>query len=104
MAKMNLAGPSTAHNSMSNEHDSNYISVGSWMWMMFVTAIPIIGWIMVLVWAFTGENESRKNYYRAILAWILVFVVLLVGLILLGGVLGNWPAIQKQIHDLTHKA
>ena len=103
MEKLSLGSPPNPHNFMSNERDSNYISVGSWMWMMFVTAIPIIGWIMILVWAFTGENESRKNYYRAILAWILVFVVLVIGLILLGGLLGNWPAVQQHLHDWTHK-
>jgi heme/copper-type cytochrome/quinol oxidase subunit 2 len=89
---------------MSSNEDSNYVSVGSWMWMMFVTAIPVIGVIMVFVWAFTGENQSRKNYYRAILAWILVFFLLITGLIVFGGLLGDWPAIQKHIHDLTHKA
>jgi len=95
--------PSTPSNFMSDKNDSNYVSVGSWMRMMFIIAIPIIGWIMILVWAFSGQNESRKNYYRAILAWILVFVALIVGLILVGGLHGNWPAIQKQIHDWTHK-
>ena len=72
--------------------------------MMFVTAIPVIGVIMIFVWAFTGENESRKNYYRAILAWILVFVLVCIALIALGEVTGNWPEIQKHIHDWTHKA
>lgn len=104
MEKMTLGGPPASHSLMSNERDSNYISVGAWMWMMFVTAIPVIGWLMVLVWAFTGQNESRKNYYRAILAWILVFVALIVGLILIAGLLGNLPAIQKHIQDWTHKA
>jgi cytochrome bd-type quinol oxidase subunit 2 len=89
---------------MSSNEDSNYVSVGSWMWMMFVTAIPVIGVIMVFVWALTGENQSRKNYYRAILAWILVFFLLIIGLIVFGGLLVDWPAIQKHIHDLTHKA
>jgi hypothetical protein len=28
-----------------------------------------IGLIMIFVWALTGDNESRKNYYRALLAW-----------------------------------
>jgi len=104
MEKLTLVGPSNPHNFMSNNDDSNYVSVGSWMWMMFVTAIPVIGWIMILVWAFTGRNESRKNYYRAILAWMLVFVALILGLILVGGLLGNWPAFQNQIRDWTHKA
>ncbi|HMD54556.1 MAG TPA: hypothetical protein VKJ65_08415, partial [Phycisphaerae bacterium] len=84
---------------MSNNEDSNYVSVGSWMWMMFVTAIPILGLIMVLVWAFTGENESRKNYYRAMLSWILVLVALVVVLAVVVGMLGGGPALQKYIQD-----
>ena len=59
---------------MNTVRDNNYISVGSWMFMMFVTAIPVIGLIMLLVWAFVGDNESRKNYYRAILAWCGIFM------------------------------
>ena len=69
---------------MSNGSERNYISVRSWMWMMFVTAIPLIGVIMIFVWAFTGENESRKNYYRAILMWCLLLVVLIVILAAMG--------------------
>ena len=69
------------------------------MFMMFVTAIPIVGWIMILVWAFAGEDESRKNYFRAILAWILVLVALFVFLALVG----SWPAIQRHIESWAHK-
>jgi hypothetical protein len=69
------------------------------MRMMFVTAVPCIGLVMIFVWAFTGDNESRKNYYRAILAWFAVFVALLVIL----AVVGQLPQIQKQIEDLIHK-
>ena len=83
---------------MNNDRDNNYISVGSWMWMMFVTAIPIVGLIMMIVWAFTGENETRKNYFRAIWAWVFVLVTLVVVLILVG----NAPALLKQIQSWTH--
>jgi len=84
---------------MNNESDKNYISVGSWMLMMLVTAIPCVGLIMIFVWAFTGENESRKNYYRAILAWVGVVAVLFVILALIG----QRPAVQKHIEDLIHR-
>jgi len=84
---------------MNNDNDKNYISVGSWMLMMFVTAIPCLGLVMVLVWAFTGDNESRKNYFRAILAWFGVFVALVAILALMG----QWPQVHKQIEDLLHK-
>ncbi len=72
--------------------------------MMFVTAIPLIGLIMILVWAFSGENESRKNYFRAILAWILILVAACVALVLVIGWLGGEPALQKTIqdHSLPH--
>ncbi|TAK98877.1 MAG: hypothetical protein EPO07_11385 [Verrucomicrobia bacterium] len=88
---------------MSRDDDRNYVSVGFWMFAMFITAIPIIGWIMILVWAFTGDNESRKNYFKAILAWLLVAVLLVVGVIVLAGVLGNGTLIHKQIHDLLQR-
>ena len=67
------------------------------MFMMFITAIPIVGLIMILVWAFTGDNESRKNYYKAIIMWFLILVVLIVGIALLGAS----PAILKLIHQST---
>ena len=63
--------------------------------MMFVTAIPVVGLLMILVWAFTGENESRKNYFRAILSWILIFVVLGVALVFVVGWLGGEPAFRS---------
>lgn len=77
---------------MHNDEDRNYISVGSWMLMLLVTAIPVVGQIMILVLAFAGENESRKNYYRAILAWMLVFIAVCVFVVLAG----SWPDILKR--------
>jgi hypothetical protein len=69
------------------------------MFMMFVTAIPIVGLIMILIWAFTGDNESRKNYYKALLMWFLIAVVVAVGLLLLG----VFPAILQHVHAATQK-
>jgi hypothetical protein len=80
---------------MNDERDSNYISVGKWMWIMFVTAIPLVGFIMMIVWCFAGENESRKNYFRAIFAWFFVMIILLV----LFYLLGNLPAFSKALHS-----
>ena len=79
--------------------DRNYVSVGSWMGMMFICAIPVINLIMVLVWAFAGENESRKNYFRAILSWTLIMVVLGVAAGVALAHFGGMPAVQKFIQD-----
>jgi len=84
---------------MNNDSDSNYVSVGTWMWMMFVTALPCIGLVMVFVWAFTGDNESRKNYFRAVLAWVGVAVGLVVVLALIGGL----PQLKQHLQDLVPK-
>lgn len=81
------------------KEDKNYISIGSWMGMMFVIAIPVVGLLMVLIWAFTGDNESRKNYFRAILSWVLILAALCVVAGLVIGMLGGEPALQRYIHD-----
>ena len=80
---------------MNDNRDSNYISVGGWMWIMFLTAIPIVGLIMMILWCFIGDNESKKNYFRAIFAWIFLLIAVIVVLSLLG----NLPAIEKAIHS-----
>lgn len=67
--------------------------------MMFVTAIPIVGVVMIFVWAFSGQNESKKNYYRAILAWFAVLISLVVVLALVG----QLPHLQYQLRHLSGK-
>jgi len=57
--------------------------------MMFVSALPCIGLIMIFVWAFTGYNESRKNFFRAMIAWFglavgLIFVFAVISQLLQG--------------------
>lgn len=78
---------------MANGKNKNYISFGFWMFALFVTALPCIGFIMVIVWAVVGDNESRKNYFRALIAWTLILTVIWVAVFALGA----WPEIQKQI-------
>jgi hypothetical protein len=58
---------------MAKGKDKNYVSFWFWMLALFVMTLPCVGTIMVLVWAFTGENESRKNFFRAAIAWFLLF-------------------------------
>jgi hypothetical protein len=49
------------------------VSVGDWFVTMLLTSIPLVGFIMLLVWAFGGgAKESKKNYARAALIFALV--------------------------------
>ena len=69
------------------------------MVMMCVTFIPVIGQLMILVWAFTGENDSRKNYFRAVLAWMVLALTAVAVLVLLG----NAPGLLKHLPPWMHK-
>jgi Na+-driven multidrug efflux pump len=81
---------------MNRDDDPNYISVGSWMLMLFLAALPGIGLIVILVLAFTGQNQTRKNYFRALIAW---FVLALVLMVIFGLICGMLPqAFQKLQH------
>jgi hypothetical protein len=74
-------------------NDKNYVSVWFWMFAWIVMAIPVVGLVMIVVWAFWGENESRKNFFRALILWFLIGTVIFVALICLG----MMPAIMQEI-------
>ncbi|MDD5706888.1 MAG: hypothetical protein PHR35_13270 [Kiritimatiellae bacterium] len=85
---------------MNNQHDHNYVSVGQWMGLLLLTALPCVGVILVLVLAFAGDNDARKNYFRAILAWFLIVAGLGAAL----AFLGTLPAVVEQINNLIQTA
>lgn len=78
---------------MANLKSSNTDSVWFWMFALFVTTLPCIGVIMVVYWAFAGDNETRKNYFRAIIAWAVILTLIWVGVV----ALGLWPEIVKAV-------
>ena len=65
--------------------DKNYVSIWFWMLAWFVMSIPILNVIMFFVWAFTGENESRKNYFKASIVLFLIGLAIMIALLSLGG-------------------
>ena len=75
--------------------DKNYISVWQWLLLFFLFALPCFGLLILIVLAFTGENESRKNYCRASI--ILMLLALLIwGCVVL---LGLSTVIMNAIHQ-----
>ncbi len=62
------------------------MSVGDWILTLFITAIPLIGFIMLFVWAFgSGDNPNKTNFAKgalvlyAILIGIYIFFMVLFG-------------------------
>ena len=71
------------------------LSTASFFWMPFLIAIPIVGFIVLLVWAFSkNTNLNRKHYARSVLIWALISVLLGVIVTIAGGnLLGNLQGI-----------
>ena len=53
------------------------VRVGEWIGTFILTAIPIVGIIMLFVWAF-GDSApaSKKNWAIATLIWYAIMIVL----------------------------
>lgn len=64
-------------------------TTGQWVLNLFLVAIPIIGLILLFVWAF-GSNTppSKQNWARANLIWILIAILLSIILAVIATVMG----------------
>jgi hypothetical protein len=81
---------------MANGRGKNYVSFWFWFFAIFLTALPCVGILFVIVFAFIGENETRKNCFRAVLAWVLIWTLLSAAILLLG----LWPVIEGKLKSL----
>ena len=51
----------------------NAQSVTDWVITLFITYIPLVNIIMLLIWAFDSETPlNKKNWAKAKLIWILI--------------------------------
>ena len=65
------------------------LSTGEWFLTLFILALPVVGLVMYFVWAFSGGNQSRRNFCRATLLWLAILFglacVVLIGFLVFGG-------------------
>jgi len=55
------------------------MSIGDWIVTFIVTAIPLVGFIMLFVWAFgDGTHPSKKTWAQAYLILMLVVIILMI--------------------------
>ena len=67
--------------------ENKTMSVGDWMLTMLITSIPVVGFIMLFVWAFgDSTNPSKKNWAKATLIFFAILFVLymIIGAAILG--------------------
>lgn len=53
------------------------LSTAGIFWYFFLTCIPVIGWIYLLIYALAGKNKNKKSLSRAIFIYWLIFILLL---------------------------
>lgn len=53
------------------------IRFGEWFLTIFIVAIPIVGQVMLFVWAFgSGTNPTKANWAKASLVWVAIALLL----------------------------
>jgi len=61
------------------ETQNKEMSVKDWFITLLITALPLVGFIMLLVWAFgNNENQTRQNFAKGSLLLALLGLVLAV--------------------------
>lgn len=68
-----------------------------WALTIFVSSLPLIGIIMLLVWAFSEDgNIHKKNWAKGtLILWLIGFIIAFTFLFMFGGI-----AIMSQMFDL----
>lgn len=61
-----------ANNQLINNDE---VSTGDWMLTIFLLMIPIVGIILLFVWAFGGGTKrSKANFAKASLIWLAIII------------------------------
>lgn len=73
---------------LSSQENTQVMSYKEWALTIFIASLPLIGLIMVLVWAFDSTtNIHKKNWAKGnLLIMILAMILVLFFLFVFGGV------------------
>ncbi len=64
--------------------DASPLSTGQFFLMQFLFSLPLVGFILMLVWGLGGgTNLNRRNLSRSYLIWWLIYILLYILLIVL---------------------
>lgn len=68
--------------------DNRPLDAKEWALTIFISSLPLIGLIMLLVWAFdSNTNIHKKNWAKGtLILWIIGFVIAFAFLFLFGGI------------------
>lgn len=62
---------------MENQQNAPVMSVKDWLITYLITIIPLVGFVMLFVWAFSsGQNPNKSNWAKASLIFFAIVTVL----------------------------
>ena len=53
-------------------------TIGQYMGWTILSCLPFVGFILTIIFAAIGSHKNRANFFRAILVWYLIAVLLLI--------------------------
>ncbi|MBO4494578.1 MAG: zinc ribbon domain-containing protein [Clostridiales bacterium] len=56
--------------------ESKPLSTGGAFWLLFLFAIPVVGFISSIIFSVSGKKQSRKNLSRAVLIWKIIGIII----------------------------
>lgn len=65
----------SAYQSPTPASESKVVGTGAFFGLIFLFAIPVIGWLACLIMAFAPKNRNIKHYARAMLIWLIIGLV-----------------------------
>jgi hypothetical protein len=58
------------------QNHAEVLSIKEWVITLLITAIPLVGFIMLFVWGFGGgAHPGKANWAKAMLLWIVILFV-----------------------------
>lgn len=77
--------------------NSEYRPLSPWAYFGYsiLFNIPVIGFILLIVFSLDNSNINRRNYARSYWCWLVIFIILVVILIISG------ISIDSIVPDLT---
>lgn len=68
------------------QEQNQHLSVGDWVITLILTAIPLVGIIMLFIWAFSSETHpSKSNWAKAALIIAAIAILLYIIVIFIFG-------------------
>ena len=75
---------------MNENRNDQYRLLSPWAYVGYgiLFTLPVIGWILAIVFALNDDNLNRRNFARAYWCWVLVAVIAAIVVMIVGMVTG----------------